>query len=311
MHYEALKQVWGAADRDGRAVRGGQRRGGRHAGAGVQERAAQRARALALHRPVRRARLHRLPGRAHHLRRGARRRSPRSPPGCWPQGVEPGDRVAIAMRNYPEWMLIYWACVSIGVAVVGMNAWWVADEVEYALNDSEPKVVFCDPSGWRASWSGRRRAAPRQAGGDARRGLPAGVIPWSDVIAQAAPMPDVDVDPDADACIFYTSGTTGRPKGAQLTHRGCINNLMNIDVRRPGAGAARPRRPPAWRRPTDAADAGRAADHAALPRHRQQLRRLRDHRRRRHDGADVPLGRRRGAEADRARAGHRDERACR
>jgi long-chain acyl-CoA synthetase len=60
------------------------------------------------------------------------------------EAVQPGDRIAIAMRNYPEWLLIYWAAVSIGVAVVGMNAWWVADEVEYALNDSEPKVIFCD-----------------------------------------------------------------------------------------------------------------------------------------------------------------------
>ncbi len=60
------------------------------------------------------------------------------------EGVTPGDRIAIAMRNYPEWLLAYWAAVSIGVAVVGMNAWWVADEVEYALNDSEPKIVFCD-----------------------------------------------------------------------------------------------------------------------------------------------------------------------
>ena len=45
------------------------------------------------------------------------------------RGVAPGDRVAIAMRNYPEWMLIYWACVAMGVAVVGMNAWWVAEEM--------------------------------------------------------------------------------------------------------------------------------------------------------------------------------------
>ena len=51
-------------------------------------------------------------------------------------GVKTGDRVGIAMRNYPEWMLIYWACVSTGVAVVGMNAWWVADEFDFALADS-------------------------------------------------------------------------------------------------------------------------------------------------------------------------------
>src|SRR4029434_3490712 len=48
------------------------------------------------------------------------------------------------MRNYPEWMLIYWACVSMGVAVVGMNAWWVTEELEYAVRDSAPKVIFCD-----------------------------------------------------------------------------------------------------------------------------------------------------------------------
>lgn len=60
------------------------------------------------------------------------------------QGVKPGDRVAIAMRNFPEWMLIYWACVSIGVAVVGMNAWWTAEEMAYGLTDSAPKVLFLD-----------------------------------------------------------------------------------------------------------------------------------------------------------------------
>ena len=60
------------------------------------------------------------------------------------QGVKQGDRVAIAMRNYPEWLLIYWACVSTGITVVGMNAWWVEDEMSYGLKDSEPKVLFCD-----------------------------------------------------------------------------------------------------------------------------------------------------------------------
>ena len=45
------------------------------------------------------------------------------------RGVQPGDRVAIAMRNYPEWMLIYWACACTGVGCVGMNAWWTAAEM--------------------------------------------------------------------------------------------------------------------------------------------------------------------------------------
>ncbi len=66
--------------------------------------------------------------------------------GAWlqDQGVAPGDRVAIAMRNYPEWLLAYWATVSIGAAVVGVNAWWVGPELVYGLNDSQPKVLIAD-----------------------------------------------------------------------------------------------------------------------------------------------------------------------
>jgi len=60
------------------------------------------------------------------------------------QGVKPGDRIALSMRNYPEWMLIYWACASVGITVVGMNAWWTAEEMAYALADSAPKVLFLD-----------------------------------------------------------------------------------------------------------------------------------------------------------------------
>jgi long-chain acyl-CoA synthetase len=132
------------------------------------------------------------------------------------------------MRNYPEWMLIYWACVSMGVASVGMNAWWVAEEMAYAIRDSTPKVLFCDAE----------RLARLPTDGPALEGLlivgvrltstPAGVTPWSAVVAHPGEMPDVEVDPDADACIFYTSGTTGFPKGAQLTHRGCVANLFNM-----------------------------------------------------------------------------------
>ena len=59
-------------------------------------------------------------------------------------GVHPGSRVAIAMRNYPEWVVSYWASVCVGAAAVGMNAWWTAPEMEYALNDSEPIVLIAD-----------------------------------------------------------------------------------------------------------------------------------------------------------------------
>jgi long-chain acyl-CoA synthetase len=142
--------------------------------------------------------------------------------------VKPGDRVAITMRNYPEWMLIYWACVSVGVAVVGMNAWWVADEVEYALKDSAPKVTFCDAERLERILERPDTAARTHLVAVRVDNPPPGVTPWAEVLRHGGELPQVQVDPDADACIFYTSGTTGFPKGAQLTHRGCVSNLFNM-----------------------------------------------------------------------------------
>ena len=144
------------------------------------------------------------------------------------QGVKAGDRVAIAMRNYPEWMLIYWACVSTGIAVVGMNAWWTPEEMAYALEDSAPKVLFLDSERLE-----RLRERPDLAGKFKLVGVrlsqaASDVTPWTEIVSGGGAMPDVTVDPDSDACIFYTSGTTGFPKGAQLTHRGCVSNLFNM-----------------------------------------------------------------------------------
>ena len=144
------------------------------------------------------------------------------------QGVQPGDRIAIAMRNYPEWMIIYWACCSVGITVVGMNAWWTAEEMEYALADSKPKVLFLDQERL-----ARVRERPSMASTMTLVGVrlesdEKDVTPWRDVIARQAGLPEIGIDPESDACIFYTSGTTGFPKGAQLTHRGCVSNLMNM-----------------------------------------------------------------------------------
>jgi len=142
-------------------------------------------------------------------------------------GVKRGDRVAIAMRNFPEWMLIYWACVSVGVTVVGMNAWWTAEEMSYGFKDAQPKVAFVDPERM-----ARIAERPEMVEGISlvavRAPATAGYVAWSDVIATGGTMPVAEIDPDDDACIFYTSGTTGFPKGAQLTHRGCVANLLNM-----------------------------------------------------------------------------------
>ncbi len=143
-------------------------------------------------------------------------------------GVQSGDRVGIAMRNYPEWMLIYWACVSCGIAVVGMNAWWTPEEMAYALADSAPKMLFLDGERLERLMTRPEMAAGIRLIGVRLAAAAAGVTPFGDVVAGGGAMPDVAVDPDADACIFYTSGTTGYPKGAQLTHRGCVANLFNM-----------------------------------------------------------------------------------
>lgn len=145
------------------------------------------------------------------------------------QGVKQGDRVAIAMRNYPEWMLSYWAVTSMGAVAIGMNAWWVAKEMHYALADSAPKALICDEerlntfASIRADFSQLCVSAVRL-----EHAAPDWVTEWSEVLATSAELPEVSIAPDDDACIFYTSGTTGRPKGARLTHRGCVNNLLNV-----------------------------------------------------------------------------------
>ena len=143
------------------------------------------------------------------------------------RGVGRGDRVAIAMRNYPEWMLIYWACVCMGVAAVGMNAWWVPEEMEFGLRDAAPKVLFAD-----AERMARVAERPSMIDGitvvTVRAPAFDGAVAWETVIATPGDLPHADIDPDDDASIFYTSGTTGFPKGAQLTHRGCVSNLFSI-----------------------------------------------------------------------------------
>jgi len=145
------------------------------------------------------------------------------------QGVVAGDRVAIAMRNYPEWMLAYWAITSMGAVVVGMNAWWVPQEMHYALTDSQPTVLICDRERL-ARFVEIQSDFPDMCVLTVRieESLSQGFHTWKDALDTEPQMPETTIHPDDDACIFYTSGTTGKPKGAQLTHRGCIANVMNL-----------------------------------------------------------------------------------
>ena len=147
-------------------------------------------------------------------------------------GVKKGDRVAVAMRNYPEWIMSFAAIVSIGAISVSFNAWWTDDEMDYALEDSGATLLIADGerverSRASAERLGVRTLSVRVPAGDGS----AGVERWEDLVKPGQTMPAVDIDPDDDATILYTSGTTGRPKGAVSTHRAIIQALLAFGCR--------------------------------------------------------------------------------
>jgi len=156
-------------------------------------------------------------------------------------GVKKGDRVALVMRNFPEWAVTFWAATAIGAVIVPLNAWWTGEELEYGLEDCGAKLAVID----------EERAArlvdevPKLTGLEhvlVARGTGAAPIgsPLEDVIGKAVEydslaelaLPDADIAPDDYATIFYTSGTTGKPKGALGTHRNIMTNLISLAVSR-------------------------------------------------------------------------------
>jgi long-chain acyl-CoA synthetase len=146
-------------------------------------------------------------------------------------GVRKGDRVAIGMRNYPEWVVAFAAITSIGAISVSLNAWWTEDEMDYALDDSGTTVLIADQERAERSRHSAKRLGIRTLGVRSGPEIPDGVDRWEDEVVPGAAMPDVEIDPDDDATILYTSGTTGRPKGAVSTHRAIVQSLMGFGCR--------------------------------------------------------------------------------
>ncbi|MFI1657882.1 class I adenylate-forming enzyme family protein [Streptomyces sp. NPDC020472] len=140
-------------------------------------------------------------------------------------GLRPGDRAVVAMRNLPEWQIAFWAAQLAGLVAVPLNAWWTEDELAYALDDCAPGVLLVDGErvGRVREWAARSGVPGIVFRGEAEEGFAA-------YVADTDPLPGpppVDVLPEHDATIVYTSGTTGRPKGAVATHRAQAGAAMN------------------------------------------------------------------------------------
>ena len=145
-------------------------------------------------------------------------------------GVQKGDRVALAMRNFPEWVISFWAVLSTGAIVVPLNAWWKSSELMYGLVDSGSRVLLCDEE--------RAQLVAADLGSTpvkhvlvarASEPLSAGMRALEEILDGPEREPRaVDIAAEDDATIFYTSGTTGQPKGALGTHRNLCANIGSL-----------------------------------------------------------------------------------
>ena len=153
-------------------------------------------------------------------------------------GIEKGDRVAVIMRNYPQWPVPFFAALSIGAIATPMNSWWTGDELEYGLFDSGAKIAIVDGSIFKRIQPhlkdlpaleniviARDEGLANEAGVHSMEALIGPANSWGKL--EKIGLPPVTLGPDDDATIMYTSGTTGKPKGALATHRAIIANMLN------------------------------------------------------------------------------------
>jgi long-chain acyl-CoA synthetase len=158
------------------------------------------------------------------------------------EGITKGERVAIASRNLPQWVIAFWGTVLTGAVVVPINAWWTPEELQYGLSDSGASVLFVDEERLervRATLDALPElrtivvisedpTRPARLGAAHPRVRTLDFTGYLGDVAASATPPDVEIATDDDVTMFYTSGTTGHPKGAVGTHRNAITNLMNL-----------------------------------------------------------------------------------
>lgn len=147
-------------------------------------------------------------------------------------GVQPGDSVGLALRNYPEWVLGWWAIQMAGAVAVEFNSFWNPTELAYGVTDSGSAIVIADQVRYEALAS--QREAIASAGIElqaivvrAAGVLGAGVTHWDDVVGVES-IPELSIGPDDRSAMVYTSGTTAFPKGVVHSQRNVVTNHLNM-----------------------------------------------------------------------------------
>lgn len=149
--------------------------------------------------------------------------------------VGPGDRVAICMRNYPEWVVSFFAPMSLGAVSVALNGWWSSEELEYGLIDCGAKVLIVDEERLQRIEHRLPDLGIVAIVVRTQRESSENITAFSDVIERSekterTALPHIDADTDDDCMMLYTSGSTGHPKGAISTHRNVIHALMSWEL---------------------------------------------------------------------------------
>jgi long-chain acyl-CoA synthetase len=145
-------------------------------------------------------------------------------------GIAKGDRVAIAMRNYPEWVSCFVAGCLLGAVVVPMNAWWTGDELAYGIADSGTRLVIADEERARRLDGNPVQVLTVRTSTGVAEQLGRTRLEDEMAAAPATPWYFPPIAPEDDATIMYTSGSTGNPKGAVATQRSVVSGALNYLV---------------------------------------------------------------------------------
>ena len=147
-------------------------------------------------------------------------------------GVRRNDRVAVCMRNYPEWPATFFAPITLGAVTVSLNGWWSGEEIEYGLRDAGARALIVDGGCLERIRDKLPELGIQAVAVRSRRALSEGIIAWDEALNSASgrelrPVPSA---PDDDCLMLYTSGSTAGPKGAVSTHRNVVHALLAWEI---------------------------------------------------------------------------------